>query len=92
MHNIFKYIPFLYINLFNNNNYLKYIINISYLSYFLYNYRYEIIDSILLFKIKLIKYLYPIKDFTLIKVLLYKNLLESINVTDYFEKNNITNI
>jgi hypothetical protein len=92
MFELLKFIPLIYINLVCNNKCLKLFTNLGYLSYFIINYRYEIIDYILLFKIKLNNYLFPIKDYSLIKIQLYKNLNNYIDVTEYFHNKNIDKI
>lgn len=92
MNYIFKYFPLLYINIFCKNNYFKLFTNISYFTYILFNNRYSILDTILIYKIKLTKYFYPEEDFKLIKVYLYKNLNDYIIVTKFFEDYNIVNI
>lgn len=92
MFGLLKFIPLIYINLICNNRCLKLFTNLGYLSYFIINYRYEIVDYILLFKIKLNNYLFPIKDYSLIKIQLYKNLNNYIDVTEYFHNKNIDKI
>jgi len=89
---ILKIIPLISINLFCDKWYLKLITNLGYLSYFMINYRYEILDYVLLLKIKLNKYLFPIKDYSLIKIQLFKNLNNYIDVTEYFHNKNINKI
>jgi len=92
MFNPLKIIPFFLINLYSYNWKIKLFVNLIYINYFLIKYRIEIVDFILLTKIKLISYLYPIKNYSLIKVHLYKNLINNIDVTDIFLNNKINKI
>jgi len=93
--NINNYIvfpSFIYFNFINKYTFLKYIFNIHFL-YNLYKYRYywmdSIIDIYLIIKFKINNMFPKNKSFILKKILLYTNLKENYDVTNYFynEKN-----
>jgi hypothetical protein len=89
---------FIYINYINDNLPIKYIFNLN-LLYILYKNRYfyinNFIDKILILKFNIYKFYDKFKSnnsFTLNKVLLYTNLKENYDVTNYFYKNKINKI
>jgi hypothetical protein len=92
MYSLLKFIPLLFINFVSCNWYLKLFTNIGYISYILINNRYEILDYVLLLKIRFKNYFYPIKEFVLIKIDLYTDLNKHVDVTNYFRNKNIDKI
>ena len=93
--NYILFFPLLYTTFFINNYTIKISIALLY-SCYLYKYGLfyleNIIDDILLIKIKLTKKYFKKNDFLLTKVLLYTNLKDNIDVTFYFKKNNLDKI
>ena len=93
--NYIIFFPLLYTTFFINNYSIKISIALLY-SFYLYKYGLfyleNIIDNILLIKIKLSKKYFKKNDFVLTKVLLYTNLKDNIDVTSYFKKCNFNKI
>lgn len=93
--NYIVFFPLLYTTFFINNYTIKISIALLY-SCYLYKYGLfyleNIIDDILLIKIKLTKKYFKKNDFLLNKVLLYTNLKYNIDVTFYFKKYNFDKI
>lgn len=91
-------LPLIYLNYINNFRIIKYTVNILSFIYFYNNRHYfleEIVNFVLNVKIKIIEFinlLYKKDDYKLEKIILYIDLDKSIDVTNFFKRNNIKNI
>lgn len=92
MNSLINIIPFVYANFISTNKIIYYSVNSIYLYYFIYNYQdigHKLLDNILRIKLYLKDKFYKKNDFVLSKVLLYIDLENNLDVTEYFKKKNI---
>jgi hypothetical protein len=94
----YKYLicfPVWYINRYFKYTSLKFLINTTCITYFVYENRYYLVDKLIMYKINIENYInniYKKPDFQIKELWLYTDLKQKYNVINYFKYNNIVKI
>lgn len=94
----YKYLiffPIWYINIYFKYTPLKFLINAPFVTYFIYENRYYLLDKLIIYKINIENYINNIfkkPDFEIKEIWLYTDLKKNYNVKNYFKYNNIVKI